>query len=316
MYFNTNIATPSTDAYGRDWRDTSYISTYGWGPAVEVTSKPASWISPCNLETTSSNWIAAYADASPPTLADAYFRDVFTLPLGAKGLSATLVLSGDNIVEVWLNGASIGRFEGPYGSDSLLYTRCVTVAMDPALVQPGQNTLSFRLINEKSKHGLVYSACIHYQMACSYTPTPTATNTATPTASFTRSATYTPVPYVVSQNSPIPTQTSTFTPSRLFVVEESTFKPIAYPNPSSGQPVYFQVGGGPYDDVSLCLKTISGRTIWEISKPVLSREDEIFSWDLLDKKEKPVSNGIYMAFFEANKAGLKTTSIVKVVVLR
>jgi len=313
MFFDSGNAVPPVDPQGRDWKSVGYQKSSAWGSAVVVTSPPTSWISPCGLNGQQGAWIAVTASGLPPTLADAYFRDVFSLHAGSSATQATLVLSGDNIVEAWLNGTTLGRFEGPYGNDSQLYTRCVTVTLDPSLIQTTNNVLAFHLINQNTKHGLVYSMSLDYRQdctpvttaTCTATWTPVNTSTSTPTSSPTKS--FTPTP-------PIPTTTPTFTPT--VGLSRASLNPIAYPNPSRGEPVHFNVTGGPYDMVSLRLVTLSGRTIWRMNHPVLSASDETFVWNLADSENTPVSNGLYLAIFELHQGSDVIHKSIKVMVLR
>ena len=309
MFFDSGNAQPPVDSLGHNWQSVDYLQSNVWTPAVMVTTLPTSWTSPCRLNGQGGVWVAVNAQADPPTLADAYFRDSFTIPSGASVTQGTLVLSGDNIVEAWLNDAYLGRFEGPFGTDSQLYSRCVTVAFDPTAILPGKNVLSFHLINQNTKHGIVYSAYLGYQLACTPVPTATATITRTPTPSYT--PTFSPTS---TATKPLPTLTPSPTPTT--GLSQLALNPLAYPNPSNGGPVNFRVTGGPYEKVTLQLMTLSGRCIRKIEKPVKTATDELFQWDLRDSNGSEAANGLYLARFEAHQAGQVRLKTVKVMVLK
>jgi len=192
IFYDPAGAAPTVDLSGRDWKDPLYSEGAGWTPAVEVTSPPGEWALPCN-GATPRRWISSCANALPPTLTDAFFRNTFTLPPGAAVTGPiTLTLSADNVAEVWLNGNYLGLFEGPYEGDSHLYGRCVDVTVDPSFLRPGVNALVFRLVNQMTYHGLSYEMCVTYSCAGSPGPTGTVTPSATSTPSVTMTSTHSP----------------------------------------------------------------------------------------------------------------------------
>jgi hypothetical protein len=219
------------------------------------------------------------------------------------------------------------------GGDSHLYTRCAAVTVNPAWFQAGANVLAFRLINTLTFHGLTYECCLGF--TCSGAPltatptfTPTNTNTITPTGTW---ATWTPTftPTLTPTITPTPTGTwltstptytytstpgsPTATPTR---TPEHVCHPVPYPNPSHGDPVKFNVGGGPYDDVHVDVYTTSFRKICSQKHDCKGLEEEDVQWDCKDDKGAPAANGLYFVNIKTNQHGLVRTYIQKVLILR
>jgi alpha-L-rhamnosidase len=109
--------------------------------AVTVSSVPASAAAPVGLS--GAHWIW-YPDGDPRVSAPAahrYFRKAFTVAAGAVS-DAQLVVTGDDTVDVWLNGTPLAA--STRGTDS--WKRAVYVDLRPALVA-GANTLAIAARN-------------------------------------------------------------------------------------------------------------------------------------------------------------------------
>jgi len=101
-----------------------------------LTVPPASAAPPVGLA--GAHWIW-YPEGDPRVSAPAahrYFRKSFTVPAGAVS-DAQLVVTGDDTVDIWLNGKPLAS--SPRGADS--WRRAVLVDLRPALVA-GANTLA------------------------------------------------------------------------------------------------------------------------------------------------------------------------------
>ncbi len=143
------------------------------------------------------------------------------------------------------------------------------------------------------------------------TATVTETNTATVTNTLTSTATITPTPTQTATSTPTctATQTSTSTPERVC-------HPCPHPNPSHGEPILFNVGGGPYDEIDISIYTTAFR---RVCKQVHACHGEIeveLPWDLRDDYRKLVSNGLYYAVIETHCRGMVKQHIVKTLILR
>lgn len=347
FYFDPANTAPPNDMGGKDWKDPAYLEGGAWKPAVEIQNPPGEWIVPCSLSGVNHAWIGTSADGLPPTLADAYFRTGFELPAGVTVFHPTLILSGDNLLEAWLNGHYLGKFEGPYIGDSHLYDHCVTVTVDPAFLQAGPNALAFRVMNQMTFLGLTYEFCADFQAPClqptatpTWTPTLTPSPTWTPTMTWTPTATLSSTPSETFTETPTFTQTPTFTPTLTPTLTSTptetltptvTFTPTqtatpkphdgpcqprAYPNPSDGGPIRFDVVGGPYNKVEFKVYSVAARCLHQEDRTIRSANDETFQWNCGDDQGHPVGNGLYLAVFKCQRGEKAETHIAKVMVLR
>ena len=351
VYFDPANSAPGLDAQSKAWTDPTYLAGMGWVPAQAVTNPPGEWTAPCGTSGMNQGWVAPEGDGLPPSLADAYFRSEFNLPAGAAVTAVSLSLSGDNVVEAWLNGNYLGKFEGPYNGDSWLYTRCVSLTPDPAFLAAGPNVLAFRLVNQSTFHGLTFELCASGTANCfqasptvtpSYTPThtpspthtptltptwtptftptptPSFTATSTPSATFTptSTATFTPTPTPSPTSTPTSTATASWTPTPTPKPHTGPCRPRAYPNPCRDGVVRFEVDGGPYEKVDCKIYTTASRCLHQESRPIQGAQDEIFVWDCKDESGRPVANGVYLACFRIVTPFKTTQQIAKVVVLR
>lgn len=315
VFFDQNNAAPANDGFGRDWKNPDYSLGGSWPLAQSVTSPPAEWAAPCSSTGANRAWIAPMASGLPPTLADAYFRNNFALPAGVTVTSVNFTLSGDNSVEAWLNGNYLGLFTGPIVGDSQLYTRCAPVTVNPSFFRAGTNVLAFRLINTMTFHGLTYECCLGF--TCSGAPlTATPTNTNTPTAT----PTVTPTPTGTWLTS-TPTSSPTITPTPTLSVSptpspELVCHPVGYPNPSNGQPIKFNVGGGPYDEVHLSVYTTSLRKVCHLDHVCNNLIQENVEWELKDDQNVPVANGLYFVQIETKAKGVVRKYVTKCLILK
>ncbi len=315
VYFDPNNAVPANDGAGRDWKNPDYAPTGPWTNAQSVTQPPGEWVPPCSSTGANRDWIAPLSSGLPPTLADTYFRNNFTLPAGVTVTSVNFTLSADNSVEVWLNGNYLGLYTGPIIGDSHLYARCAPVTVLPSYFKSGTNVLSFRLINTMTFHGLTYECCLGY--GCSGAPlTPTSTPTGTPTDS----PTITPTPtgtWLTSTptNSPTVTPTATLSVSPT-LTPELVCHPVGYPNPSKGDPIKFNVGGGPYDEIHVNVYTTSLRKICRSKHECHNQIQENVEWDLKDDTGAPAANGLYFVEIETNQRGTIKKHVSKCLILK
>jgi hypothetical protein len=91
---------------------------------------------------------------------------------------------------------------------------------------------------------------------------------------------------------------------------------VAYPNPSHGEPVFFNLEGGPYDDVCLKLYSQSFRPICHITYPCRGEREMKLTWDLKDQSRVCVANGVYLAVIETECNGKKNKYTNKVLLLK
>ncbi len=136
----------------------------------------------------------------------------------------------------------------------------------------------------------------------SFTPTETDTITETPVLSFTFTATSTPViptptftPTLTSTNTPVNTPTITLSPVTTFTYTPSlTTIPIGisvpYPNPTTGDPVQFDINIDNPQQIHWAVYTLAFRKI-RSGAPTLGTTH--FQWDLKDESNNPVSDGLY-----------------------
>jgi hypothetical protein len=175
----------------------------------------------------------------------------------------------------------------------------------------------------------------------SSTATNTATNTGTPTATFTYTYTgtptntYTPTYTPTITNTPTltytPTVTSTFTltgtPTNTFTPTvtptiTATYTPTlspevlihpAYPNPSNGSPISFNVSVPAQSKVAVDVFTSAFRKI-KSQTSTISGSQPLY-WDLKDRMGVKVADGIY--YVRIQVTGIQSTSkILKVLILR
>ncbi|HUO57429.1 MAG TPA: PQQ-binding-like beta-propeller repeat protein [bacterium] len=142
-----------------------------------------------------------------------------------------------------------------------------------------------------------------------FTATPTSTATHTPTLTATLTSTNTATLTATST----PTGTPTYTPTR---TPEQHCHPVGYPNPSRGEPINFNVGGGPYDDIEVNVYTTSERRICHQKHDCHGLEEEDLHWDLRDGDGGLAANGLYYVVIETHKDGMVQKYCDKVLILR
>ena len=321
VFFDANNSVPANDASSRDWKNPDYTTGVSWVSARAVTQPPGEWIAPCSSTGANRTWIAPFDSGLPPTLADTYFRNSFTLPGGVSITSVNMSLSADNSVEVWLNGNYLGLFTGPIIGDSHLYGRCAPVTVNPSFFRAGTNVLAFRLINTMTYLGMTYECCLGF--TCSGAPlTPTWTTTNTPTSTYTptNTPTITPTPTGTWQTSTptpsptnSPTPTITVTPSN---TPEKVCDPVLFPNPTNGEPVKFHCGGGPYENIEVNVYTTALRKVCHKKHVCNGLEEEDVTLDLKDDHGDELANGLYFVDVETHKKGLVKKYVKKCLKLR
>ncbi|WP_329062398.1 family 78 glycoside hydrolase catalytic domain [Amycolatopsis sp. NBC_01480] len=118
--------------------------------ALSAASAPPAGAAP-PVQLTGAHWVW-YPEGSPRVAAPAanrYFRKAFTVPAGAVS-DARFVVTGDDLVDVWLNGtplASSARTEGAWRT-------AMSVDLRPAL-RPGANTIAVSVRNTGGAAGLL-----------------------------------------------------------------------------------------------------------------------------------------------------------------
>ncbi len=246
VFYDMNVwGSPPADGGGKAWYEAGYIPGTVWKNAEIVSMPPGPWVAPCGTSGSNPGWIAPFSSGLPPNLAPFFVRNEFALPTGTTISSVNFTVSGDNEVEVWLNGTIVDYLTGPWMGDSHLYSRCATVTVDPALFHDGVNVLAFRVVNQYTYHGLTYEMCVNYTcdagapiLTPTFTRTPTFTTSPTPTRtpSFTTTttSTTTPTDTVTSTPTSTPTDTATATPTDT-LTSTPTFTPTDTPSatPSS-----------------------------------------------------------------------------------
>lgn len=148
--------------------------------------------------------------------------------------------------------------------------------------------------------------------------TPTATSS--PTASLTVTVTLTPTPPALTATptaSSTPTVIFTSTPSAtgtptMAAFGGTVFEP-PYPNPSFGGPVTFLVNPISPSTVKFSIFTTSFRKL--LDRPYSLSSGGKIVWDLCDKTEVPVANGVYYARLEV-MGDRPETKIWKILVLK
>ncbi|WP_329521307.1 alpha-L-rhamnosidase [Spirillospora sp. NBC_01491] len=118
-----------------DWSGASWISH----PVVEPSLDGASWI-----------WHAA--DASAPGKVERAFRGGFTAPDGASG--GTLLFSGDDAVDVYLNGELLGSTRAMQARNTFAWQVGQLVDLT-GKVKAGRNVLAVRGVNSGSSAAVI-----------------------------------------------------------------------------------------------------------------------------------------------------------------
>ncbi len=129
-------ANPVAGAFGAAWSATvaSYFESY--------------WLTPTAL---TAEWVAVNASGQiDPNYT--FFRQSVCLPLNAAGLTASLNLAGDDVSDIYLNGAFLGNQVGGGGS---------THFNGSGAAQPGPNLLAVRLLNNRHGGHAVYGGLDH-----------------------------------------------------------------------------------------------------------------------------------------------------------
>src|SRR5665213_747124 len=146
------------------------------------------------------------------------------------------------------------------------------------------------------------------------THTPTLTSTVTATNSATNSATVTKTSTVTRTPTLTPTSTITSTPTATPVVTLITIS-APYPNPvySSG-PVSFDVTVPSPSTVSWDVFTLAFRKIYGSGSQGIAYK-ATYSWDLKDKDNKPVANGVYYIRVTVVNMDVGLSKVLKVLVL-
>ncbi len=147
------------------------------------------------------------------------------------------------------------------------------------------------------------------------TPTPTSTSTSTQTPTGTFTSTYTPTPTPTSTRTPLPTFTPTAT-STVTSTPAHHCHPTCYPNPTHGEAVYFDVDGGPYDEIDIAFYTVGYRKICCQKHHCHGETKTRLRWDLQDDCKEPVANGLYYAVMDTYARGVPERHIGKVLILR
>ena len=167
-------ANPSSDPlnvlnYGGSWSSAVAIDTTGLVPDWWYDNSllpPAVWVS-----------CADPREGSPLDDQWRLFKEDFTIPTGATGITGSLSLTADNAVAVYLNGTLIGTTPGPPLDDTDVYgdspgpggthhfAMLYTFSLSP---QEGSNTLMFVVRNwgwteGPNPTGLLYRAEIEYE---------------------------------------------------------------------------------------------------------------------------------------------------------
>ena len=92
--------------------------------------------------------------------------------------------------------------------------------------------------------------------------------------------------------------------------------PVAYPNPSNGNPIHFNCGGGPYEEIHVTVYTTSFRKICHQKPQCHGLMEEDVDWDLKDDYGAPVANGLYFVELETHQKGLVKKYVQKCLILK
>jgi flagellar hook assembly protein FlgD len=110
-----------------------------------------------------------------------------------------------------------------------------------------------------------------------------------------------------------PTNTSTITPTYTPTISQSVVISQPYPNPSSGQPMTFNVQTPDQSTVTLDVFTLAFRKIY--GQTIQADGPLTFQWDLKDDKGSQAADGLY--YVRVHVAGNQSaTKILKVLILR
>lgn len=135
IWTNANPVGPAN--WSANPRSVSFTET-GWNATVAAVPETAYWVSASTL---AADWVAIQPDLQlDPNYT--FFRGKVCVPPNASGLSASLDLAGDDVSDIYLNGAYVGQQIGAGGTANFL---------PGAAAQGGQNLLAVRLRN--NRHG-------------------------------------------------------------------------------------------------------------------------------------------------------------------
>src|SRR5690349_24862670 len=121
----------------RRWLTTAAASVVLVSSAIAIGNAPAQAATPVSLSGAHWLWYPEGAPASSAPIGDRYFRKTFTAPSGTIS-EAQLVLTGDDTVDVWLNGTPIAG--STRATDS--WKQGLYLDLQSALVAGGTNTLA------------------------------------------------------------------------------------------------------------------------------------------------------------------------------
>jgi hypothetical protein len=154
-----SATTPAPDGAGKTWRQLGYTTT-GWTSPVANTQGGASYTPMATA--TGATWISE-SDSDRPTGEVIWHRREFTLPAGQIA-SAELKITGDNIVDIYLNDVFIANFsDGIGGAAFTLKTYALTQAN---LIAGANNILAFRV--ENTSGSVPNPLAIIYRLTPSY----------------------------------------------------------------------------------------------------------------------------------------------------
>ena len=114
---------------------------------LSVSTTPPAGAAP-PLELSGAHWVW-YPEGDRPPAASRYFRTTFTVP-AAPASDARFVVTGDDTVDVWLNGKPLAS--SPRTADA--WRNALSVDLRPALL-PGANTLAVSVRNAGGRAGLL-----------------------------------------------------------------------------------------------------------------------------------------------------------------
>ena len=109
------------------------------------------------------------------------------------------------------------------------------------------------------------------------------------------------------------TPTITFSPTR---TPERVCNPRPFPNPSTGEPIRFRCGGGPYERIDVRVFSPSFRKISSRPHACTGAIEEEDSWDLRDDRGQECSNGLYFLEIDTQQNGLRSKYVRKVLICR
>jgi len=258
---------------------------------------------------------------------------------GAWDASGPVFTQGPFVVRYRLNAAPLGSVfqarvccffgSGPCGANSIRLdplsasttinsscntpTPTPTPTNTPTLTPTPTPTLTMTAtLSRTATETPTWTTTTTFTLTATFSPTETRTPTpsASPTESLTPTVTRTPTETGTPTMTGTPTDTGTPGPHL------NACHPLAFPNPSSGEPVRFQVYGGPYDQVEFGIYTLSSRCLYKESREIRRPEDEVFAWDLQDRVGGHCSNGVYLAVFHTKRGAINGTQTAKCMILR